>query len=613
MTHPPVHNAAHHVTSSTAAPRLLVDPSRRWSLLRWLISMTRDLHGPLWLAVGCRLLAQTATVIIWILACRTVLSAAAEHRFPPRSLVVLLTVLILAKATLRYAEQYAGHFVAFRALQRLRDRFIAALIPRTPAVTATVGRAKLTQQATSDIDRIEVIFAHTLPPAITAILLPIGVCLTVGLCCSWPLAFAVAVPSLFTLVVIPVFTTPLSWTQATAVAAARSATSRHIADTLAGAGLLGQYGTVSHRLAETRVILHRQAEATRRLGWISALQLGANQFSNLTGIGIIIVTGITTGATSEALVTTLVAFIALWTPMKAVTEFAGSLDEGFAATARLATTMQSPLPPSPTTPAQQPFTTSSQTSQSAARQAVFTLTDVGFTYPSTDTAAGSTPTAEPTLTGITTTIACGHTAIVGVSGSGKSTLARLLVAGIQPTCGTITYQGQPLSSIDPQLLRKHVCLLSQRDTLITGTLRDNIALRNPAATDTEIRQALTAVALDSWVDSLDAGLDTILGDEHTPVSGGQTSRIIIARAFVDNPEVVILDEALRGIDTSTARTILARILQRFPTVIDITHRVDLIADNTQVRQLDAGTLVASGTADTLLHTNHWYQQLAAIT
>ncbi len=203
--------------------------------------------------------------------------------------------------------------------------------------------------------------------------------------------------------------------------------------------------------------------------------------------------------------------------------------------------------------------------------------------------------------------------MVGVSGGGKSTLAHLLPRGFDPDSGTVRLGGVDVSRLSLDELRSRVGFVAQRPTMLSRTLADNLRLAAPDAPDDDLVAALRVAALDDWLAGLPEGLATRIGERGSTLSGGQLQRIALARALVARPSVLVLDEALSQLDGPTARVVRDR-LAALPgpmTVIEVTHRVDLLEDDTFVAVLDAGRLVASGPASTLRKHNEAFAKLEA--
>ena len=184
------------------------------------------------------------------------------------------------------------------------------------------------------------------------------------------------------------------------------------------------------------------------------------------------------------------------------------------------------------------------------------------------------------LRGLSFTVTTGEwVCVVGASGSGKSTIGNLILRGWDPQSGQIKLFGSDLRQLPLAQVRDCVGTIRQRDTLLTGTIADNLRLRNPQAPESDLHEALAMAGLEQWVASLPDGLDTEVAERGGSVSGGQAQRLMIARALVGKPRILLIDEALSQLDTPTAMAIRAQLQRLGLTVIEITHRVDMIPDD----------------------------------
>jgi ATP-binding cassette, subfamily B, bacterial len=225
--------------------------------------------------------------------------------------------------------------------------------------------------------------------------------------------------------------------------------------------------------------------------------------------------------------------------------------------------------------------------------------DVQFTY---DGARG-------VLRGVTLEVAPGETvALVGPSGAGKSTLMALVPRFYDPTGGEIRIDGIPLTDMTLASLRRQVGLVSQDVFLFGGTLRENIAYGKLDAGKDEILEAVRNAQLDTLVSELPQGLDTMVGERGVMLSGGQRQRVAIARVFLRNPPILLLDEAISALDRSTEREVqaaLARLAVGRTTLI-IAHRLETIRHADRIVVLDAGRIVEIGNHDTLVSSQQAY-------
>jgi ABC-type multidrug transport system fused ATPase/permease subunit len=200
-------------------------------------------------------------------------------------------------------------------------------------------------------------------------------------------------------------------------------------------------------------------------------------------------------------------------------------------------------------------------------------------------------------------------AIVGTSGAGKSTLARLLAGLDRPHIGSVTIGGTPVADLPADQLREHVVLITQDHHVFHDTVRDNLLIAKPNATDEELYDALNAVGA-TWWNDLPHGLDTELGEDTTLDDAG-AQQLSLARVVLADPHTVILDEATSLLDPKTARRTeqsLAAVL-RGRTVIAIAHRLQTAHDADRIAVMDAGRLVELGTHQQLVTTNGPYGQL----
>jgi ABC-type multidrug transport system fused ATPase/permease subunit len=200
-------------------------------------------------------------------------------------------------------------------------------------------------------------------------------------------------------------------------------------------------------------------------------------------------------------------------------------------------------------------------------------------------------------------------AIVGTSGAGKSTLARLLAGLDRPHTGSVTIGGTPVADLTPGQLREHVVLITQDHHVFHDTLRDNLLIARPNATDDELYAALDAVGA-SWLDDLPHGLDTEIG-EGTNLDGASAQQLSLARVVLANPHTLILDEATAQLDPRTARRTeqsLAAVL-RGRTVIAIAHRLQTAHDADRIAVMEAGELVELGTHNELVSAGRVYGKL----
>lgn len=202
-------------------------------------------------------------------------------------------------------------------------------------------------------------------------------------------------------------------------------------------------------------------------------------------------------------------------------------------------------------------------------------------------------------------------ALVGGSGAGKSTLADLLPRFYDPIAGSISIDGVDLREFELKSLRKAMGIVSQDTFLFNDSVRNNIAYGKPDATEEEVLAAAKRANAHEFIDKLPQGLDTLIGDRGVMLSGGQRQRLAIARALLQNPEILILDEATSALDTVSERLVQAAIddLSRDRTTLVIAHRLSTVQKADQIAVLEQGCVVEVGTHDELLKKGAYYSHL----
>ena len=202
-------------------------------------------------------------------------------------------------------------------------------------------------------------------------------------------------------------------------------------------------------------------------------------------------------------------------------------------------------------------------------------------------------------------------ALVGSSGSGKTTIANLLARFYDPQKGSITIDGVPTNAVDLHELRTLFGFVTQDAILFHDTVKNNLRIARPNATDADLSEALAIANAATFVAELPQGIDTIIGDAGNKLSGGQKQRLAIARAVLKNPPVMILDEATSALDTESEKLVqdaLQKMMQNRTSLI-IAHRLSTIQSADEIIVLDKGNVLERGTHDALLAQNGMYKKL----
>ncbi|WP_424463264.1 ABC transporter ATP-binding protein [Pseudoclavibacter helvolus] len=603
---------------TTAAPGV---PNRP-QLVAWLLRQTAPLLWPLALATVLRVVGQLAGIAILVVA---VLGVAGT--VPLGTMIWAMVVLALAKAVLRYLEQFSGHFVAFAALARLRNLFYERLAPQAPAATEGAGSGELSERATRDIDRVEVFFAHTAPPAISAVLVPAIALTWLGVTQGAALALAIVPFVVLVVLVVPALGGASSWRASQQAVAAKGVIAQHVSDSVRGIRevLAFEHGTA--RLDDMDARGEDGAQSSSAAARISALR-GALvlvlQWGSVLAALVVGSAGVADGDLGwSQLVVALAVAVGLFVPTRAVESFVTDLNASFASAARLYAVMERPplVTDARAEPSAHPSAGRTQGAQPAHPLAL-SFEGVTFAYPAgvdagVDSGSGAAR-GRVVLEDVSFELRAGeHLTVVGPSGSGKSTIASLALRFWDPDVGSVSLRRGPGGPLEPlpriplDELRIRTALVSQRPYLTGGTIRHNVGLGKPQASDDEIFAALRVAALDEWVRGQPRGLDTPVSERGGGLSGGQRQRVALARAVLTGPELLVLDEATSALDAATEQTVRTRLADWASgrSILEISHRLDTLDDTDRVLVIDAGRIVEAGSPKRLRHACGPFQQL----
>jgi ATP-binding cassette subfamily C protein CydD len=501
-------------------------------------------------------------------------------------------VILLAVVAARAVAAGAGETVALRAAAavkaQLRGRLTEHTIRLGPTWLGGQRAGEITTLATKGLDALDPYFARYLPQLVLAALVPLAVLARVA-AADWVSAVVIAV----TLPLIPVFAVLVGLhTRARTQRQWRllATLGGHFLDVVEGLPTLKLFGRAKAQTAVIREVCeaHRGATmATLRVAFLSALvlELAAALTTALVAVevGLRLLYG-HLGYQTALLVLLLTPEAYL--PLRAVgAQFHASV-EGATAAARACDILATPLPAAGATA--RPRRRPAARAQVSLRTAAITLNGIRLTYPGRDA---------PALSGVSLAIRPGERVrVTGPSGSGKSTLLAVLLRFADPDVGTIEAGGIPLADLDPAAWRAQIAWVPQRPHLFTGTVAGNIALGQPTATRAAIERAAALAGATGFIEALPGGLDAELGERAGQLSAGQRQRIALARAFLRDAPLFLLDEPTAHLDPITAAEILQVIETQLPdrTVVLVTHGPGWpgsVAD--QEIALDAGRPVAA--------------------
>ncbi len=203
-----------------------------------------------------------------------------------------------------------------------------------------------------------------------------------------------------------------------------------------------------------------------------------------------------------------------------------------------------------------------------------------------------------------------RTAIIGPTAGGKTQMLYVLIGLLQPSSGSVSYDGEPLDAYDKEALRRQIGFVFQDSILFNMTLRENIAF-SEAISEENLSQAIAAAELQDFIGTLPQGLETIVSERGTTLSGGQKQRVMLARALALHPKILLLDDFTARVDPTTEKAILNNIEKQYPgiTLISVTQKIASVEDYDQIVLLMEGEVLATGTHAQLMNTSPEYVQI----
>ncbi|MDR2109026.1 MAG: ABC transporter ATP-binding protein/permease [Coriobacteriales bacterium] len=511
-------------------------------------------------------------------------------------LVVCLTLMALAavmRSACRYGEQHLNHYIAFSLLAHIRDQVFSALRRLAPAKLEGRDKGSLITLITTDIELLEVFYAHTVSPVAIAVLVSAVLCLFVGM--LHPLFALIAAASYLVVgAALPALNGRITRQRGQLFREEFADLNSLVFDSLRGIAQSVQYGEGTRRrlrLAERGAGLARCQE---RLKQAEGRSFGLTDAVVFLASVLMLVAGVLLQRQGligfDAVLLSSVALISSFGPVIALSALSNNLAQTFASANRVFSLMD-----------EQPVVTEVAHGVSTGFTGI-EMRKVTFGYEAATAAAAATaPDAAP-ATGAATApvlndfsleIAKGQViGLSGPSGSGKSTILKLLMRFWDVDAGSITLSGEDLRILSTDCLRTLQGYMTQDTQLFDDTLLNNLLIVRPDASAADVEKACRAASLHEFIQSLPQGYETTVGELGERLSGGERQRLGLARVFLYDPPLILLDEPTSNLDSLNEAVILKSLYERArgATVVLVSHRRSTMRLADRVYTVSSGRL-----------------------
>ena len=480
------------------------------------------------------------------------------------------------RGILRYFEQYSNHYIAFKLLAVLRDKIFAALRRLCPAKLESKEKGSIIAMLTSDIETLEVFYAHTISPICIAVLVSAAVLIFVGCVSSWYLSLVALIAYIMIGIVIPMLSSKTLKASGVRYRAEFASFNAYFLDSIKGVKeiVLNNAGEQRKKevnartdllLKETKQMKHDTAKAAALTELAVSLSIAA---ALMVGVVLVVKDVLTVGYMIVGVVTVFSSF----GPVIAISALPGNLTQTFASGDRVLNLL-----------AEEPEVTPVKNGKTFYFERL-NVNDLSFSYD------GETQI----LRDIKMYAEKGEIiGIVGKSGCGKSTFLKLLLRFWQKDSGSIAYNGIDIDSIDGDNLLDNVTMVSQTTYLFDETIEENLRIAKPNATREELENACKMASVHDFIMTLPNGYQTRAGALGDNLSAGEKQRIGLARAFLKGSQLILLDEPTSNVDSINEGIILKALKEQKQkkSIILVSHRESTMAIADRVYRIENGRIL----------------------
>ncbi|MFI3250291.1 MAG: ABC transporter ATP-binding protein [Eubacteriales bacterium] len=542
-----------------------------------LLSFAKHQKLPLLGAISFGALGHLSAIAIPSLASLSLgISLGYFERFELSSVLALIAIFGVVRGVLHYIEQWLNHYLAFRVLADIRDEIFDILRKLAPAKLEGRDKGDLITLITSDIEKMEVFFAHTISPIGIAILVNGSISLALFFV-DIKLGISSFLMYLVVGILIPVSTAKLSGDTALQFRDHSSALSSFTLENIQGMRELLQYGKTDEKLNQAQELnqnlLHFGSKMSKNTSRSTAITYTMLISSHLIFLGVCLHC-MNQGSISFGILLFIeVLFMSSFGPVIALANLGSTLQSTFASAKRVLS-LREEIP---------------------QVEEISTENDVEFNGISANELTFSYNSI-PVLRNLSLELPCNKVVgIQGASGCGKSTFLRLLMRFWDVESGEILISDTNIKNINTNSLRSMQSYVTQETHLFSATIGENIRLANPNATQEELEVACKKASIHHFITSLEQGYDTPVGHLGDRLSGGERQRIGLARAFLYNTPLLLLDEPTSNLDSLNEASILRSIYQESAdkTVVLVSHRSSTLAQSDILVEISDGTVVST--------------------